>query len=153
MKTQHPNDRQLLQYLNRMCSELEFNHTAKHIQICASCRTRLHAFIEMESVLDQMPLMTAPPLLEDRIMKSISKGASRLSDTNPSPRQQPSSVSRRRSELINGLIAVAATFLFINSGILGKIMSINANNWGEGVQNQLIAIESVVTRLSLQLLS
>jgi hypothetical protein len=90
-------------------------------------------------------------------MKSVYSGTEAGSEELPAlPEEQKlslSAVNRWRSELINGLIAVAATFLFINSGIIGKIMSINADHWGAGVQNQVAVIESVVTKISIQLLS
>ncbi|MFD0681772.1 MULTISPECIES: hypothetical protein [unclassified Paenibacillus] len=158
MKNLHPNDRQLQRYLNRMCSELEFNKMGKHIHGCTSCRTRLHTLLEMEFLLDQMPLLAAPPMLEDRIMESIN-AESRAALGNRAvlqpANQKPgaAAVKRYRSELVNGLIAVAATYLFINSGIIGKIISINADSWGADVQNRVAAIESVVTRISIQLLS
>ncbi|NOU92644.1 hypothetical protein GC093_05290 [Paenibacillus sp. LMG 31456] len=157
MNNTHLNERQLQRYLNRMCTELEFNKMGKHIHGCTSCRTRLHSLLEMELLLDQMPLLAAPPKLEDRIMKSIYADAGadigKQAISSVIQKRGAGAVNRYRSELVNGFIAVAATYLFINSGIIGKIISINADSWGADVQNRVAAIESVVTRISIQLLS
>jgi hypothetical protein len=152
----HLNDRQLQRYLNKTCSELEYRKSGKHIQACASCRMRLHTYLEMESLLDRTPLLAMPPALEERIMRAVYDSAE-ASDEAPPPLQveepRPVSIANRwRAELTHGLIAVAATYLFIYSGIFGKIMS-NADSWGAGVQTQVAVIESVVARISLQLLS
>ncbi|TDF94183.1 hypothetical protein [Paenibacillus piri] len=157
MNKHHLNDRQLQRYLNRTCSELEFVKSGKHLQVCPSCRNRLNTYLDMESVLEQMPLLAAPPGLQERIMRSVHAAQEEdlpgIREPVYGQRTVPSFVNRWRSELAHGLIAMAATFLFISSGILGKIMSINADNWGEGIQHQVLAIEAVVARISIQLLS
>jgi hypothetical protein len=156
MKTLHPNDRQLQQYLNRMCTETDFAKIRKHVKICTSCQIRLHTYLDMEKQLDQMPLLAVPTQMADRIMSSIlaethssPDGSGRLKTTAPSS----GSIGRWSPELVNGLIAVAATFLFVTSGIIGDILSINPDNWGADVQNKVAAIESVVTKISLQIIS
>jgi hypothetical protein len=153
----HPNDRQLQQYLNRMCTELEYLTFRKHFKNCKSCRTRLHTYLELETILDQMPLLSAAPALEERIMQTIQQQSGRsesIEDAISGVRiTTVSSAGRWRPELVNGLVAAAATFLFVTSGILGKLWTINPDSWGAGVQNQVAAIETVVTRISMQLIS
>lgn len=151
----HPDDRQLQRFLSNHCSELELKKIGRHIQGCPDCRTRLRAYLDMEALLDEMPVMAAPDGLEDRVMNllQMENQGSRLarvtSSANPSSKQ----ASRWCPELMHGLVATAATYIFISSGILGKIMSINADQLGADVQSKLAAVGIIVQRISIQFLS
>jgi hypothetical protein len=149
MNKQHPDDLQLQRFLNRTCSEHEYKRFQHHIHGCPDCRSRLHAYMDIESRLDHLSVLTAPSGLEDQIMKVIHNKSE--APALPSPPSSP--VTRWRSELIHGFIAMAATFLFISSGVWGKMLSINPVLWSEDVQSKVSVIELVVQRISIQLLS
>ncbi|MCS7461380.1 anti-sigma factor [Paenibacillus doosanensis] len=143
----HPDDRALQQFLNNACSELELKKIGRHIQSCPVCRTRLRAYLDMESLLDSLPLLHASPGLEDRVMQAIAappRAASGQPEARPASARKP----RWRAELLHGLVAAAATYLFVSSGVLGKIISINAEQWGADVQSKVAAVEWIVQRLS-----
>lgn len=71
----------------------------------------------LNELLDDMPLMDPSPTLTDRVMRSI-QGA------ECSPKVTPRK-SRMRNELVNSLVATAATLLLIQSGILHKLLTID----------------------------
>lgn len=151
----HPDDRQLQRFLSNHCSELELKKIGRHIQGCPDCRTRLRAYLDMEALLDELPLLQAPAELEDRVMSSIemeSRGSILAREASTSDRRSMKA-SRWRPELIHGLVATVATYVFVSSGIMGKIMSINADQLGADVQSKVTAVEIIVQRISVQLLS
>jgi hypothetical protein len=150
----HPNERQLQQYLNSACSELESRRIKRHVYECLSCRTRLHTYLNMEILLDDMPLLMPSSDLEERIMRSIRSEPAGSGDSPiPLTARRASAAGRWSPELINGLIATAATYLFISSGVLNKIMTINAAQWGEDIHDSVEMIGFVVHRLSVEFFS
>ncbi|WP_282939840.1 zf-HC2 domain-containing protein [Paenibacillus sp. RC67] len=152
----HPDDRHLQRFLNNACSELELKKIGRHIQGCPDCRTRLRAYLDMESLLDEMPLLQAPLELEDKVMAAIGKESQEHSfRVAASARSRSTSKRRTRwhNELVHGLVATAATYVFISSGILGKIMSINAEQLGDDVYSKVAVVEWIVQRISNQLFS
>ncbi|SFL69563.1 hypothetical protein SAMN03159341_108263 [Paenibacillus sp. 1_12] len=160
MNSQHPNDRQLQRFLNRACSELEYKRIQQHIHICSGCRARLHTYLNLEEFLNNMDVLAPVSGLEDRVMQRIREESNEHFDERlsaSSHTRKPKSAASRsrlwRSELINGLIATAATYLFISSGIMGKIISINAGDWGEGIQSTFMEIGNTVQQISLYLTS
>ncbi|MFE5323376.1 anti-sigma factor family protein [Paenibacillus sp. NPDC056579] len=150
----HPDDRQLQRFLSNHCSELELKQIGRHIQGCPDCRTRLRAYLDMEVLLDDMPVMAAPAGLEDRVMNFIQmeNQGSRIARETSAANQSPKSASRWRPELMHGLVATAATYIFVSSGILGKLLSINADQLGADVQSKLAVVGIIVHRISIQLL-
>ncbi|WP_036746041.1 anti-sigma factor family protein [Paenibacillus sp. UNC451MF] len=151
----HPDDRHLQRFLNNACSELELKKIGRHIQGCPDCRTRLRAYLEMESLLDEMPLLQAPEDIEDKVMGAIGRESREQSHRlrEASARNESKRRTRWRNELVHGLVATAATYVFISSGVLGKIMSINAAQWGDDVQSKVAAVEWIVQQISMQLFS
>lgn len=150
----HPDDRHLQRFLNNSCSELELKKIGRHIQGCPDCRTRLRAYLDMEALLNEMPLLQAPAGLEDKVMGAIGmESAEHSFRVAASSRPAAKRKTRWHNELVHGLVATAATYLFISSGILGKIMSINAEQWGDDVQSKVAAVEWIVQRISIQLFS
>ena len=71
----------------------------------------------LNKLLDEMPLIDPPSAFSDRVMYSILGPESTQTLTGKK--------SRRRSEIINSFIAVAATLLLIQSGIVNKILNID----------------------------
>lgn len=150
MSKRHPDDQQLQKYLNKTCSEHEYRRIHHHLQSCPGCKSQLYGYMELESLLDRLPVLAAPSGLEESIMESIRESGT---GERPQPSAKASYAARFRLELVHGFIAAAATFLFISSGMWTRMMSINPVQWSEDVQSKVSVIEVVVQRISAQLLS
>jgi hypothetical protein len=159
----HPNERQLQRFLNKACTELEYKRIKQHIHVCSSCRARLHAYLNLEELLNELDVLTPRLGLEERVMQAIrtesrdrEDAAAGLSINSRNVRDSGKTTSRKlfaSPELINGLIATAATYLFVGSGILGKIMSINAGEWEADVQSRFEDISLAVQQISMYFIS
>lgn len=157
----HPNERQLQRFLNRACSELEFKRIQQHIHTCSDCRNRLHTYLNLEELLNKMDVLAPSSGFAERVMQGIrtESSGSLLQDKNmitfkPEGLKKTNSRSRIwHPELVNGMIATAATYLFISSGILSKIITINAGDWESGVQSRFEEIGLAVHKLSMYLIS
>lgn len=150
MNKQHPDDLQLQRYLNKACSEHEYKRIRHHLRSCPVCKSSLYAFVELESALEDLPLLEAPPGLEENVMQAVREA--RKPQTAPA-RSGPNHHARFRSELVHCFIATAATFLFISSGLWTRMVTMNPVQWSADVQHQVSFIELLVHRLSVQLLS
>ncbi|NHN35352.1 zf-HC2 domain-containing protein [Paenibacillus agricola] len=162
MNKLHPNERQLQRFLNRACTELENKRIKQHIHSCSDCRNRLHTYLNLEELLNKMNLLSPLPGLEERVMQVIrTESTIKRQDDHIPGAIQPSSEHRRTSsrsriwcpELVNGLIATAATYLFISSGILGKIIAIGSGNWGAGIQTSFVELGQAVHKFSMYFIS
>jgi hypothetical protein len=107
-----------------------------------------------------MDVLAPSPGMEDRVMQGIRNESSRSMQDNYviSTKQGELKTTQSRSriwcpELVNGMIATAATYLFISSGILGEIIAIGAGNWDIGVQSKFEKIGQAVHKLSMYLIS
>ncbi|KEQ24556.1 hypothetical protein [Paenibacillus tyrfis] len=157
MTIMHPNDQELLRFLNKSCSELEYHRIARHMKACAPCRGRLSDFLDVELMLDQLAVEQAPAELADRVMSALRSSDRPLPD-RPVFEAQPSSPRRKwvpywRTELLHGMVAMAATFLFIISGVFGKLTSLDPNRWEADVRTGALQLFHVVESVSRQLLS
>jgi hypothetical protein len=72
----------------------------------------------LNKLLDEMPLSEPSPMLTDRIIRALQAAEPPIALANPQV--------RRRKEWANGFVAVAGTMLLIQSGIINKIMHIDA---------------------------
>ncbi|MFC5450040.1 hypothetical protein [Paenibacillus aestuarii] len=72
----------------------------------------------LNKLLDEMPLLEPSPAITDRVMRSIVE--EKLAD------QPGSQQRRRRKEWVNSCIAAAATILLIQSGIMNKVLHLDA---------------------------
>ncbi|SCW81459.1 hypothetical protein SAMN04487970_105430 [Paenibacillus tianmuensis] len=163
MTIMHPNDQELLRFLNKSCSELEYHRIARHMKACAPCRGRLSDFLDVELMLDQLAVEQAPAELTDRVMSAVRSGRAHASPDRPLPdypafEAQASSPRRKwkpywRTELLHGMVAMAATFLFIVSGAFGKLMSLDPNQWEADVRTGALQLFHIVESVSRQLLS
>jgi hypothetical protein len=72
----------------------------------------------LNKLLDEMPLSEPSPMLTDRIMQSIG-----TVDTSTPAGNPQRSMNR---PWMNGAIAIAATVLLIQSGMIGRIVNIAA---------------------------
>ncbi len=159
----HPNDQELLRFLNKSCSELEYHRIGRHMKACAPCRRRLSDFLDVEQMLDQLAVEQAPAELTDRVISALRSGradapADRSSPDYPAFETQASMPRRKwkpywRTELLHGMVAMAATFLFIVSGVFGKLASLDPNQWEAGVRTGALQLFHVVESVSRQLLS
>lgn len=163
MTIMHPNDQELLRFLNKSCSELEYHRIGRHMKACAPCRRRLSEFLDVELMLEQLAVEQAPTELADRVMSALRSGTAHASSDRPSSDQpafeaQASSPRHKRkpywrTELLHGMVAMAATFLFIVSGVFGKLTSLDPNQWEADVRTGALQLFHVVESVSRQLLS
>lgn len=163
MTIMHPKDQELQRYLNKSCSELEYHRIARHMKACAPCRGRLSDFLDVELMLDQLAVEQAPAELTDRVMSALRSGGVYASSDRPLPvrpalEAQASSPRRKwmpywRTELLHGMVAMAATFLFIVSGVFGKLTSLDPNRWEADVRTGALQLFHVVESVSRQFLS
>jgi hypothetical protein len=107
-----------------------------------------------------MALLTPSPGLEDRVMQEIRAESSEGPQSEHAAGSEPGDLKKTysrspiwRPELFNGMIATAATYLFISSGILGKIIAIHTIDWETEVQSKFKVIGQAVHKLSMYLIS
>ncbi|MGG1601009.1 hypothetical protein [Paenibacillus naphthalenovorans] len=154
MAVMHPNDQELQRYLNRRCSAKEDRRIGYHIKACSGCRRRISVLLDMEMALEELPVLQAPSDLADRVMSSIEVEASSVHSGRDSGRTAVSGKRRAywRSELINGLVATAATYLFISTGIVGKLINLDAGELEAGLRSGAIQFLQAVGKVSRHLL-
>jgi hypothetical protein len=121
---QHPSERQLQQYLNSGCTLSETERVHSHVKGCVACFRKLEAYMDLDRHLGEDQLLSPAPGFSSRVMRSI---------------QTPSAppVHKRRiwnPEFIHTSIAGIATYLFISTGILGKLSSFDRHALGTHVQ-------------------
>lgn len=78
--------------------------------------TRLTQYLN--KLLDEMPLSEPSPMLTERVMRSIQSG-----EIPEIPRKPQVG---RSKDWVNSFVAVAATVLLMQSGIINKIMNIDS---------------------------
>ncbi|MED4600309.1 hypothetical protein P9314_06290 [Paenibacillus validus] len=155
----HPKDHELLHYLNNRCPELETRRIRRHLNDCSFCRERLSAFLDVELALNELPLISAPAGMSERVLQALKTdarsgdGSSSLSPSDRVFRSEAARKPKRSSELMNGMVAIAATYLFIATGIIGKITSFSADGLESGVRNGAIQLYQAVETVSRHLLS
>ncbi|MDQ1911873.1 hypothetical protein RAC89_15825 [Paenibacillus sp. GD4] len=151
MSIMHPDDQELQRYLNRSCTELEAKRTSRHLKQCPRCRKRLTDYADLEAELSELPLITAPDRLTERIMHQIhAKPWEREDSTMELP---PSPTGRWRPELMNGLIATAATFFLILTGIPGKLMQLSPSQLESSVEATVAQLTQFVEIFSRGMLT
>ncbi|WP_281889635.1 hypothetical protein [Paenibacillus sp. YYML68] len=153
----HPNDHALQHYMNNQYPELEAWRIHRHLHGCRLCKERLAALIDVELMLDELPIVRAPEQLEDRIMQHLREDeAAVVESTKRSSRTQATSTRRKRHarpELVNGFVAITATYLFISSGVIGAIASFNEGRLQYGIQVGTLQLQQAVETISRQFLS
>ncbi|WP_019536614.1 anti-sigma factor family protein [Paenibacillus ginsengihumi] len=155
MNSMHPDERQLQRFLNNQVSELEWKRLRKHLNSCPGCFAKLRDFLKLEMLLDDMPLCKAPDGLTEQIMEAIQSGPAGASEGAPSGEEQRSERSASglsRRELSNGLVAAAATWLFVSTGLLGRLLSFDANGIGTGIRQSAEQLAYLIESVSRQLL-
>ncbi|MBP1157112.1 hypothetical protein [Paenibacillus sp. PvR148] len=109
----------------------------------------------METDLEELPVLQAPSDLTHRVM-SVIEGAAQTAVSGMDAGRISSNHKRRsywRSELVNGLVATAATYLFISTGIVGKLITLDAIRLEAGLRTGAIQLFQAVEAVSRNLLS
>ncbi|MCY9694586.1 hypothetical protein [Paenibacillus alginolyticus] len=78
--------------------------------------TRLTQYLN--KLLDEMPLSEPSPMLAERVMRRIQ--SAEIPETPKNPHVG------KRKQWVNSFVAIAATMLLMQSGIINKIMHINS---------------------------
>lgn len=159
MTGMHPKDHELLHYLNNRGPELEQRRMRRHLNDCSFCKERLSALLDVELALHELPLLSAPADLSERVLQSLraiacpGDGGAFPGASEQVLRSEASRKPKRSLELMNGMVAVAATYLFVATGIVGKIASFSAGELESGVRYGAFQLYQVVETVSRQLLS
>ncbi|MCD1261075.1 hypothetical protein B5M42_019920 [Paenibacillus athensensis] len=72
----------------------------------------------LNKLLDDMPLLEPSAEFTRRVMQQVEGG--------PVPILASKRIPRWRGEVVNGSVAIAATFVFISTGIVGKIVAFDS---------------------------
>lgn len=150
MSIRHPGDQTLERYRNLSLNQEEAGRVGVHLKGCSCCRDRLAALAELDRRLSVLAMEDTPEDFTDRLMAA-------LPVTDPSFRPDHSAGSsasgnRRhrfiRPELANAMVATAATYLFISSGIIGKVFYLDPGQVEGGFQAKLAVFLEWVDRLA-----
>ncbi len=129
MMSRHLSDKQLLAVLYG--SELLKPERRQHLHSCPSCRQSYALLREMELQLQQLPQDAVPEQFADKVMQS-------LHSFQPSfPKAGSFTRFKKYNEFIHGLIAAAATYFFVASGMLNKLILLETNGVGEGIHTKV----------------
>jgi len=148
----HPSDRLLQQYLNRACGESVTSRVHLHVKSCVPCFRKLEAYMELDrkfnSAWNSERLLSPSSGFADRVMRKVKA---------PDP-VIPDAKRRRKlwnAELIHTSIAGIATYLFLSTGILNKLPTLDGRMFGTQVQTEVTSamqhIELVVRWISSSL--
>jgi predicted anti-sigma-YlaC factor YlaD len=151
MNIMHPENQELQRFLSKQGTELELRRVARHLAQCGKCRKRLEDFAELEArLVEELPLLQAPDSLTDRIMQQVyTKPWERESLSGEKPSRQ----GWWRPELMNGLVAIAATFVLILTGIPRKLMHLDPQQLESGVELTVLQVSAFIQNVSQQLLT
>jgi hypothetical protein len=136
----HPNDRTLERYRSRNLTLEELRKVDRHISECGVCVSRLGALAALEARLREIPMEEPSAGFTGRILEELRMEDSRAADLkSATPGQQlkarpePRPRFSLRPELANAMIATAATYVFVSSGFVGVVFSVDRG----GVEYQL----------------
>jgi hypothetical protein len=110
--------------------------------------------IRVNRMLDELPLEAPSNGFTERVMKELERRERHGWTTSQLGPEQPSRWQRvMRAELSNGLIAAAATYFFIASGLIDRLISADVQQWSlklaSTVSEAAWAGEGVVRELSM----
>ncbi|MCZ8523472.1 MULTISPECIES: anti-sigma factor [Paenibacillus] len=157
MNIMHPNEQELQRYLNKRTPELESRRIRRHLRSCPPCRRKLGALLEIEEQLDGLEMLVAPPDLSDRVLTELKRedrgDVPSLPNATRDFRAAPPEKTYWRKELLHGMIAMAATLMFISSGLVRRLVALDSDQLQEGVRYGAAVWLQTVQTVSHQLLS
>ncbi|MCG7218008.1 anti-sigma factor family protein [Paenibacillus mucilaginosus] len=161
MNIMHPNEQDLQRYLNNHMTELENRRVRRHLASCPPCRRKLSALLAVELELADLELLEAPAGLSDRVMAALREEGLGNAEAEASrgsgppgnaPTVKPAKPYWRR-ELVHGAIAMAATLMFVSSGLVGRLAALDSDRLEAGVRQGTMVWLQTVQTFSQQLLS
>ncbi|WP_341419383.1 hypothetical protein [Paenibacillus filicis] len=137
------------------------------MDICPFCKRRLTVLLDIELALEELPLLKAPCELADRVLQALHVRGKRDIPGRTPPARPPVPIPplaeaassqtaynpRWKRELTHGMLALAATYLFIASGIIGRITSLNTRELESGVRFGAAQLFQAMDAVSRHLLS
>ncbi|WP_438448481.1 anti-sigma factor family protein [Gorillibacterium sp. sgz5001074] len=151
MNRPHPDDRTLELYRSCKLPETEADKIRLHMERCAACSAKLQALERLERHLHELSTESPGVDFTDRVMQALSASevqvAARLNGEN-------ASVAKRRfgwmlrPELYNVLLATAATYLFVSTGILQAIFTVDSGTMEAGLYVRMLVVLEWVGRIT-----
>lgn len=138
----HLNERTLEQLRTHTLSLLELEQAKRHIGSCPHCGARYQAVVALDQRLASLPLEEPTAEFTRQVLSLLDAPVKQ-----DNIRRKPARPSWFRPELANALVATAATYAFLTSGVLQALFSINQGLW----EQQLYARAQVVIDLVNQL--
>jgi hypothetical protein len=151
MSVTHPDDQMLERYRNHSLTPELAGRLEGHVTACATCRNRLEAFSTMDRRLSEFPMENPSEGFTDRLMMALPALEDSRRFLTKAHGTSPSKKRRQwlfRPELANALVATAATYLFISSGILETVLSLDPGRVEYGIHTKLALVLDWVDRLA-----
>ncbi|WP_409342466.1 anti-sigma factor family protein [Paenibacillus sp. MBLB4367] len=156
MNRKHPSERELQQFANRSCDEVQRHRVRKHVETCEPCRRIADGYLELDKRLEEMEDELPSPAFTDNVMAALA--SERLREEQG--RQEQSVASRKRTsvpirywrpELTNLFAAAAATYLFIHLGILQQIVTLDTGLLESGLRGKVEIVIGFVDKVTVQM--
>ncbi|RAU95062.1 hypothetical protein DQG13_22610 [Paenibacillus sp. YN15] len=111
------------------------------MQTCSFCATRLQVMERLESVLDSAAADSLPGDFNTRLLARL---AAERQSPEPVKPVQPKQRFVLRPEIVNVMVAAAATYLFVASGALKLVVALDQASLESQVFSRLGAAVKVV---------
>lgn len=151
MSIRHPGDLTLERYRNHSLKPDEAWKLEGHLKACPLCRSRLEAWAETDKRLAELRPESPSEGFTDKVMQALPPLCGAGSLLQPDA-EAPASKARKplplRPELTHAMVATAATYLFISSGVLGTVLTLDPGKMEFGFQYRLSLLLEWVDRLA-----
>lgn len=139
MTKAHLDDILLLKYLNKKCSKREILIIESHLLSCKRCHENKELHEKLACLLENnAPLLEPSNDFSDHVMRALSSNPNVVS-IHSLAHKAGRRTARWKMEFIHGMAATAGTYLFITSGMMRKIVNLDAFRIGYEVQEKVAA--------------
>lgn len=130
MNIRHPEDRTLELYRSSELTPDQAERVRLHAASCSECACKLEAMERMNALMGKLELESPREDFTDRVMQSIVSLENRRTPLPDASKLPPVQAGRRfawllRPELYNVAVATAATYLFVSTGLLKAMFSMD----------------------------
>lgn len=146
MGIRHPDDRKLVRYLSLSLNQEEAEAVARHIEECKDCAHRQSAWRgtirRMDGFVQDEP--SAP--FTERVMAALPPAFGHPVSTGWE--ESPRRIAFLRPELAHALLATAATYLFLSTGIVQRLYTLDAGAVQAGLYTKMTVLLDWVGQLA-----
>jgi len=148
MPAVHPTELQLQRYLDQSLDPAQTERIKKHLKLCPSCGEAMAVLQQVEEILRRLPEEAPSEGFTDRLM-------ARIDPTAADSFAQPAAGRKRRfrPELINAMVATAATYFLLSSGILKSLLHLNPSTLESSLAIGVAHVTDWVGRISSAFIS